>query len=177
MLGANKITSFSDGTVESDVCDTLYEGEYENQLSLHPWKFATLWYDLGVRTATIPGQKFDYSWNLPGELLTLRGVYLDNNPQKDYERTGQTIQANFSEDAEPYIWGMFSVEENRLPPFFVQGMVMSLAALFAGPITEKDSKIKVYTDLAALQMAKARNKDSQESPPRKVDTNLFLSYR
>lgn len=90
-LGANTITSLSDGTVEAVLCDSMWDNARRAVLRLHPWNFALKRLELAPEVGT-PSFDFKYTFPLPAD--SLRVIQVFRNP--DYRVEQKKIISNTS---------------------------------------------------------------------------------
>ena len=69
-IGAQTITSFEDGTAESEVSANLYPLVRDSLLSSYPWSFAIAQKRLG-RLDLTPVADFKYAFQLPSDFLRI----------------------------------------------------------------------------------------------------------
>ena len=93
--GADTITSFTDGTHESNVCSVMYENIKKSLLYYTFWNFAIKKVQMN-RLAEIPTDaKFLFAYSLPADVIRIRSIF-DENGQADftYKKEGQKIFSN-----------------------------------------------------------------------------------
>jgi len=64
MIGAQPITSFTDGSTEALVANNVYEDITQASLTRHKWRFATNQKTLSLLTNT-PVGRYDYAYQVP----------------------------------------------------------------------------------------------------------------
>jgi hypothetical protein len=64
MLGANPISSFTEGTDESNICDRLYPDIKIRTLTMYDWSFSFKKTQL-ARLVTTPTNEYKYEYQLP----------------------------------------------------------------------------------------------------------------
>ena len=69
ILGANTITSFTDGSKAAGIANNLYEFVKKHTLSMYPWKFALKKVQLAQDSAT-PVNEWDYQYTLPTDAVS-----------------------------------------------------------------------------------------------------------
>ena len=87
LIGAEPITSFTDGTTESLVAGSLYEDICRSALSNTRWRFAT---DQAVlnRLTDAPTGRYDFAYQLPADTLLVHAVTV-NDGQINYQIYGE----------------------------------------------------------------------------------------
>ena len=68
LLGANTITSFSDGSTQATACSTLYPDVKRTTMGMYPWSFTIAKATLTRQTAT-PNNEWTYQFTLPNDML------------------------------------------------------------------------------------------------------------
>lgn len=141
LLGAEPISSFNDGTDESNACDRLYPDVRDTTLAMYPWSFSVKKIQL-ARLLTAPSSVWSYAYQLPGDRIGgPRAVYDSASPgapvQKDWEIQGDQLLTNLEA---VYIDYQYSVGEFAWPQYFVQLMKYMMAWHLAEPITEQQDK-------------------------------------
>ena len=68
LLGAEPITSFSDGTPAAQACSTIYEDTKRTTLGMYRWSFTIAKKELARDTAS-PNSEWTYQYLLPNDIL------------------------------------------------------------------------------------------------------------
>ena len=68
LLGAEAITSFSDGSPAAQACDTIYKEVKNSTLGMYRWSFTIAKTQLAQDTAT-PNSEWRYQYRLPNDIL------------------------------------------------------------------------------------------------------------
>ena len=76
LIGADPITSFTDGSTESLVASNLYEDICRSALQNCRWRFATEQSVLN-QLSDVPTGRFDIAHQLPSNLLVLHGITIN----------------------------------------------------------------------------------------------------
>ena len=175
MIGAQPISSFSDGTTESTVAGNLYEDTVRDLLARHRWRFASRQQQLS-RLTTAPLDSWDAAYQLPADTLILHDVTV-NGYNVIYDRYQNYVYCNADESDEVFANYTYRVDEDLWPPYFVMLVTLYLASIFAYSIANK-TEVADYLDRKALRhLAMARNVDSQGQTTRKMDMSLFTRTR
>lgn len=141
LLGAEPISSFNDGTDESNACDRLYPDVRDSTLAMYPWSFSVKKTQL-AQLLTAPSSVWRYAYQLPGDRIGgPRAVYDSASPgapvQKNWEIQGDQLLTNLEA---VFIDYQHSPGEFAYPPYFVQLMKYMMAWHLAEPITEQQDK-------------------------------------
>lgn len=173
-LGAAPITSFDDGTAESEVAGILYTTSRDALLSSYPWTFAMGQVDL-TTLVTTPVADYQFAYQLPNDYLRAiscgsgghgRGV--------PYRITRDALHTDFEDITLTYI---FRPDESEFPPYFDQALIMRLAAEFCIPITENTSRAEAMFRLAEQEFARARQVDAQQDTPNRIEDFTLVDVR
>jgi hypothetical protein len=186
LLGAKPISSFNDGTDESNTCDRLYPDVRDMTLSMYPWSFSYKKAALS-QLITTPATEWRYEYQLPGDrLANPRAVFITNSagarPYKEWEIIGDKLMTN---ETTVYIDYAYQVGEFAMPSYFVQLLKYMMAWHLAYPVTEQQDKT-VYWQTVAIGQAsengrggyfrQAINMDSQGQPSQVIeDFSLVVS--
>jgi len=164
--GADTISSFTDGTHESNVCSVMYDTIKKSLLYYTFWNFAIIKVQMNKLTATPTDKKFLYTFLLPTDVIRIRSVF-DENGHSDYtyKKEGQNIYSNNKTAFVEYVQNM---EETYMPSFFVEALVAKIATEINEAITASGS----LTDRLAIgfqqKLRAARIADGQENPPQNI---------
>ena len=177
-IGAAPITSFTDGTAESEIAGALYSPARDAMLSTYPWSFAT-GQQILTQLVTDPVADFNNAFQLPTDYLraisagtgttdgaTGRGV--------KYRLRGSELHTNSSDLVLTYI---FRPDEVNFPPFFDQALIARLAAEFVIPITENTSRADALFSLANKEFERARQIDAQQDTPNAIEDFNLVDVR
>lgn len=141
MLGANTITSFSDGSDAAKITDRLYDDIKALVMTMYPWSFATKKVQI-ARTTNTPVTEWNYEYQLPGDLLAGPIAVFNTSasgarPVREWERYEDKVLTNYES---VYIDYWFPVVESKMPQYFVQLLKYFLAWHFAEPVTDQFTK-------------------------------------
>ena len=163
-LGADAITSFEDGSFESEVANGLYSMVRDSVISAHPWTFATGQFQLSLLTAE-PIADYAYAFQLPADFLRALsvGAGTDSGRGTDYRIHERRVHANVNEAVLTYI---FRPDETTWPPFFD-----------AVPITDSASRTEALQRVADRTLRNAKTVDSQQQTPDQITEFALISAR
>lgn len=187
LLGAKPISSFNDGTDESNTCDRLYSDVRDMTLSLYPWSFAYKKVQLS-RLITTPTTEWRYEFQLPGDRLgNPRAVYTssvaNSRPLKDWEIIGDKLMCN---ELTIYIDYPYQTPEFAMPQYFVQLLKYQMAWHIAEAITEQADKSLRWQRVALGDPAEnmrggyfrqACQMDAQGNPSRVIEDYTLIAVR
>lgn len=187
MLGANPISSFTEGTDESNICDRLYPDIKIRTLTMYDWSFSFKKTQL-ARLVTIPTNEYKYEYQLPADIIGRpNAVYntgsVDAYPQREYRLIGDKLLTNYEE---VYIDYQYNVPEFALPHYFVQLLKYEMAWHLAMPITDQMNKSDYWRTVAegtpgengrGGYMRQAMNIDGQGSPTNAIQDFSLINVR
>jgi len=187
LLGAKPISSFNDGTDESNTCDRLYPDVRDMTLSMYPWSFSYKKVQLS-RLITTPTTEWTYEFQLPGDRLgNPRAAFTSNavgiKPFKEWEIIGDKLMAN---ETTMYVDYAYSVGEYAMPSYFIQLLKYMVAWHLAYPLTEQQDKAVYWQSVAIGQPSEngrggyfrqAMNMDTQGQPSQVIEDFSLMTAR
>lgn len=187
LLGAKPISSFNDGTDESNTCDRLYPDIRDMTLSMYHWSFAFKKMQL-ARLITTPVNEWRYEYQLPGDRLgNPRAAYTTTGvgarPFKEWEISGDKLFCNEETIVIDY---PYQTPEFAMPQYFVQLLKYMLAWHLAMPITEVENKAVYWQGVAVGApgengrggyFRQAMNIDGQGNPPNVIEDYELVAVR
>tara|TARA_B100001113_G_C21040368_1_gene592053 strand:- start:457 stop:1056 length:600 start_codon:yes stop_codon:yes gene_type:complete len=178
MIGAQPITSFTDGSTEALVANNVYEDITQASLTRHKWRFATNQKTLSLLTNT-PVGRYDYAYQVPTnpEVLQINTITV-NDYVIPYARYQDYIYVNSYGSSSTLVMDyIYRVDEAYFPPHFILALEYELASIFAGSVARDSAMIKQFKELAERQFLIAKNIDSSETTTKVLDTNRFINLR
>ena len=178
MIGAQPISSFSDGSTEALVASNIYDDVVEASLTRHRWRIATTQQQLSLLTSA-PTGRYDYAYQVPTSPAVLQIITLTVNDYViPYSRYQNYIYLNgYGANNEVIMDYIYKVDEQYFPPHFRLALEYELAALFAGSVARDNGLIEQFKTLSERQFLIARNIDSTETTSKVLDTNRFINAR
>lgn len=173
-IGAAPISSFEEGSAESEVAGALYGPVRDGLLSAYPWSFATGQVAL-PRLAESPAADYAYGFTLPDDFL--RAISAGNGGRGRglrYRIARGVLQANAEDVMLTYI---FRPNESGFPPFFDAALMARLAAELCIPVTENTSRAEALYRLADLEYQRARQIDAQQDSPGRLESFSLIDAR
>jgi len=173
-LGAAPITSFDDGTAESEVASVLYAPTRDSLLSSYPWTFATGQVELSV-LETPPVADYQNAFQLPNDFL--RAISAGDGGK------GRGLNFRIFRDAlhtdagSATLTYIFQPEEEEFPHYFDTALITRLAAEFCIPVTENTSRAEAMFRLAENEFARARQIDAQQDSPNRIEDFSLIDVR
>jgi len=178
MIGAQPITSFTDGSTEALVANNIYEDITRAALTRHKWRFATNQKQISLLTNT-PVGRYDYAYQVPTnpEVLQINTITV-NDYVIPYARYQDYIYVNTYGSTSKLIMDyIYRVDESYFPPHFILALEYELSAIFAGSVARDAAMIKQFKELSERQFLIAKNIDSSETTSKVLDTNRFINLR
>ena len=178
MIGAQPISSFSDGSTEALVASNIYDDVLEASLTRHRWRFATTQQQLSLLTNT-PTGRYDYAYQVPTSPAVLQIITLTVNDYViPYSRYQNYIYLNgYGSSSKVVMDYIYKVGEEYFPPHFRLALEYELAAIFAGSVARDSKMIEQFKNLSERQFLIAKNIDSAETTSKVLDTNRFTNLR
>lgn len=171
MIGADIITSFDDETREASVCNQIYETVRDTMLQKFPWRFSLTTTELS-RFSSAPAEAddfgFDYAFAIPSDSLR---ILRTNDPTDDYLIFERKL---FSNNQQIFAVYQKSVDETTYPAYFKNALELEMAARLAMALEDQAGKYQLFQNKADVELARAKNIDSQEQPVSDVGENNFL---
>ncbi len=173
-LGAAPITSFADGTAESEIAGALYGPTRDALLSAYGWTFASGQIAL-TPLVTPPLADYARAFQLPNDYLRAMSAGQGGRGRGLHYRIARgALHTDASEVMLSYI---FRPEEEEFPPFFDMALISRLAAEFCIPITENTSRADALYRLADLEFSRARQIDAQQDSPNRIENFSLTDIR
>jgi len=174
-MGGSPITSFTDGTVESDVCDAMYEDVARAALTNTRWRFATNQSVLN-RLVSAPTGRFDAAYQLPAGILMLSAITVNDFPIQ-YDTYGSKAYCNAASTDSVIADYIYRADEADWPAFFTIAVEFQMAAVLAVAVARDQGLANLMEQKANILMMQARRLDSQQQTTRKLHTSRFIAQR
>ena len=178
MIGAQPISSFSDGSTEALVASNIYDDVVEASLTRHRWRFATTQAELSLLTNT-PTGRYDYAYQMPTDpaVLQINTITVNDNIIP-YERYQNYIYVNgYGSNNKLIMDYIYRVGEEYFPAHFNLALEYQLASVFAGSVARDNDMIKSFVELADRQFLTAKHIDSVERTNAKFDLSRYKNLR
>lgn len=173
-VGVHPITSFADGTTESEIAGLLYAPLRDAVLSSYPWNFATRQVAL-TRLSVPPQGDYAYAYQLPADFLrAISAGYGGRGRGVNYRIQKDELHTDASEVLLTYI---FCPDESDFPPYFDSVLIARLAAEFCLPLTENITRAETLSNLADNEFTRARSIDSQQDSPSRIESFSLIDAR
>ena len=178
MIGAQPISSFTDGSTEALVASNVYEDILQASLTRHRWKFATNQKQLSL-LSTAPVGRYEHAYQLPADPGVLQiNTLTVNDYIIPYTRYKNMIYVNtYGANLNLVLDYIFRVEEEYFPAHFRLALEYELASLFAGSVARDAGMINQFKQMSDRQFLISKNIDTAEVTTRKLDTSRFINLR
>lgn len=173
-IGAAPITSFTDGSVEAEIANALFEPVTNALLSSYAWSFATAQAEL-TQLVSEPLADYSYAYQLPNDFLRALSAGAGSRGRGlNYRIHQDNLHTNSSAVVLTYI---FRPDEENFPPYFDQAVIARLAAEFTIPITENTSRAEAMFKMAEDEFRRARQVDAQQDSPNRIEDFTLTDVR
>jgi len=178
MIGAQPISSFTDGSTEALVASNVYEDILQASLTRHRWKFATNQKALSL-LSTAPVGRYEFAYQLPADPGVLQiNTLTVNDYIIPYTRYKNMIYVNtYGANHSLVLDYIYRVEEDYFPAHFRLALEYELASLFAGSVARDAGMINQFKQMSDRQFLISKNIDTAEVTTRKLDTSRFINLR
>ena len=175
-IGSNRIESFTEGTNEANVMNTLYDETRRALLRSNTWNFAVKRVKL-AQEATDPVYEFDHAYTLPSDWL--RVLKVDDNDQADgtleYAMANGKIEASVDEMWLRYIADI--EDPNAMTSDFREYLAWELAAQAAPSLTHSNTLAERMAERAETARSRALGADAVEDYPRQRPRGSWVTRR
>jgi hypothetical protein len=173
-IGASPITSFSDGTAESEIANALFGPIRDALLSAYAWSFASGQVALS-QLMDSPVADYDHAFQLPEDYLRALSAGTGARGRGlNYRIAHGALHTNSDSVILTYI---FRPGEEEFPPYFDQALIARLAAEFTIPVTENTSRAETLYKLAEVEFQRARQIDAQQDSPNRIENFSLIDAR
>jgi len=187
MLGANPISSFTEGTDESNICDRLYPDIKIRTLTMYDWSFSFKKVQL-ARLVTTPTNEYKYEYQLPSDIIGRPNAVYDSDDthiptRREFRLVGDKLLTDYEQ---VYIDYQYNVPEYALPHYFVQLLKYEMAWHLAMPITDQADRAEYWRTVAegtpgengrGGYMRQAMNIDGQGNPTNAIQDYSLINVR
>lgn len=167
-LGAKRITSLTENSVNARACNTAYEAVRDALYEDHDWVFAIKRFEI-AEDATAPDWGKAHAYTLPSDFIRLSNDYPEDNlNSKDWEIEGQKI---YTDDTSPiYIRYVARITDpNVMSSLFREYFATVLAFELCEEITQSNTKkAQLEKDVRMLEMKAKKSNAFQriaQTPP------------
>ena len=155
LLGAEAITSFSDGTPAATAANTIYTEIKFMTMGMYPWSFTIAKTQL-TKDSSTPQNEWTNQFLLPSDMLlgVPRAVRTSFSPGAALFKGWEIAQSSaggavlMTDATEVHIDYQKAVSEGNMPTYFVQLMAYQMAWHLAEVITDQTAKSEYWRSVA-----------------------------
>lgn len=155
LLGAEAITSFSDGTPGATACSSIYDEVKFTTMGMYPWSFTVAKAQL-TRDSNTPQNEWTYQYLLPSDMLlgVPRAVRTSSSPGAGLFKNWEIAQSSaggivlMTDATEIHIDYQKAVAEGTMPTYFVTLMAYQMAWHLAEVITDQTQKSEYWRTIS-----------------------------
>jgi len=171
-VGADKITSLTDGTRQARICNEIYESERDALLAEHRWNFAIKRVALAVEDVTPLG--YTYSYALPSDYLAIVDVLGDD--VGPYVIEGSSLLTDDSSVELQYVAHV--TDPSLWSPTFCAALADRIAKKIAPKMKASVSRTESLKDDYKRSLLKAKIVDAPSSgKPKSKRPSYFIDAR
>lgn len=171
-LGANTISSLTDGTVEANICNQVYAITRDSLLRMHFWNFAIV-RDSIAADVTAPAFEYSAYYTLPSDFIRVYKLY---NQSSEYKIEAQKIAINQSGELEiAYVARITDV--TKFDELFSEALVLMLAVKIARRVGGTGFDTTDLKQELQLRLAEAKMVDAQSGSPDHLQFGAFAGAR
>ena len=167
-IGANAITSLTDGSNEANVADDVYEGLRDDLLRSNNWNFATKRRKL-AQSATAPTFEFDYAYPLPSDWIRTISVH-DNDAgygtilyRMEEVNSQRCIVANSDQIYLRYVYKV--TDPNKMSADFRDALSYAIARDLSIPLAASNTMFQLMDQKLNQSLSRARSSDGMGGFP------------
>lgn len=169
IVGANPPEAFDDGTLEGDVCKSMYDDLLDTIISQRPWTFASRSKVLS-EVSEVSEYGYKYVYVLPSDCITVFHT-LDRS---DYDISAGKLHSNNSHVSIKYA---YKPNDRHFSSGFIMALKYGIAAEINLPLTENVSRTDYLTGKFELLLNKASFTDGRSTPNKRVARYALLSAK
>jgi len=175
-VGANTITSFTQGTVNANFINDRFDEMRDSLLEMHQWNFAVKRVKLAQLTAT-PAIKFDYAYSLPADYIRAISVHDSNEGQVVVDHKIEDNKVLCSSDEVWMVYVSRVQDPNKMSPLFREALSNYIAVEAATSIAESRTLAEQAQSHFEKSLRRARSADSLSDLPDRMPTGSWLRDR
>lgn len=175
-LGAKRITSLTDDSVNARACNAAYEIVRDAELRAHPWNFAIDREALAA-DSTEPDWGRANSFQLPSDCLRVLPPYPEDNlNDMDWQIEGRKI---YTDDSDPlYIRYIARIEDTSLfDALFIEALANKLALELCEELTQSNTKKESLNQDYDKIIAKAKRTNAIENVAAEPPADTWITVR
>jgi hypothetical protein len=175
-IGADRITSFSDDTLEAKIVNQAYDGVKKFILKSYPWNCAIKRATCALLTDT-PVSEFDYKFRLPNDCLRVLKAYpVGKGSAYNWSVEGRDILSDQATLSVKYVSS--DISEDLIDAHVVSVIVYRLAMEIAYSISASNTSLANIEAMYNSTLDEARTTDALESTSRQLTSeSRFTALR
>lgn len=171
-VGAERILSLDENSVNARLCKEQYAKVLNDLLRAHPWNFAIKRVQLSAST-TEPVFGYAYKYGLPNDCLRVLGVEFEETIE--WVKEGRFILSDYETMKIRYVSS--DIQPGDFDTNFAEALATRLAADICFSLNQSTSLKDTLTKEAEFRLAQARSFDAQEGSPPRVYADEWLTSR
>jgi len=172
LLGANTITSLSDGSTEANVCNAVYADARDAVLRAYPWSCAIQRATLAQLSAA-PIWGFDKAYSLPNDPYCI--AVLDLKESSQYRIEGRTLVCNTDTATIKFVARI--TDAGQFDPALVFALSTRIGAEVTYALTQNRSLSNDMWQLAEKSITEASIYDGTEVGTEDISATVFEGVR
>ena len=156
LLGADSITSFTDGTPAGAACEVIYDEVKLSTLGMYPWSFTIAKTQLTKDSSNDPANEWTNQFTLPNDMIlgVPRAVRTSSTPGAQLFKQWEIAQSTgggvvlMTDATEIHIDYQKSLAEGSMPTYFVTLLSYQMAWHLAEVITDQTTKAEYWRTVA-----------------------------
>jgi len=175
-LGAKRITSITEDSVNARACNNCYESLRDDELTKHPWSFAITRVELAA-DAVAPAFGKQNSYTLPADHLRTIPPYpeMDEN-ERDWIEEGGKIYTNYDAPLQLRYVAIVT-DPNLMHVYFREALASRMSKEMAEELTQSNSKIATAESDYREAIAQAKKTDGIQKPPQVSVEDSWVTAR
>lgn len=175
-LGANTITSLTDGTQTANLCNTVFDTLADEVMMEGPWTSTIRRADLNQLTTT-PAFEYSYQYQLPTDPFCLKvlNVYSLSPSEEDYVIEDDKLLSDESSISIRYIGRL--TDTGDWDPYLTRAFIARLASELAYPLTGKSDKAAFELERYRLFLAEGLAINNQQGTIQVMDSADLITVR
>lgn len=176
MMGANPITSFTDGSREAIVASNLYDEITRGEMSAYPWRFLTTQEKMNRELVIPVGVEWEASYTIPAASLRVLNVKVNGFPVS-FDTFLKSVHTNASVNDAVVAEYVKDVPETNWPHFFRNYIVFRMASIFSSALGRDGALTTAMADQAEILKRAARTSDSQGRTTKRLPMSRIVQVR
>ncbi len=177
-IGAQRITSLSDGTKSSIILNDQYDRLRKEVLRAHPWNFAITWVALAATVNTPVSEDYTTEFLLPSDVIRVLSTNLADNLDWEIGYNADGNKCLFCNDTSVTIQYIKNVTNTTLfAPDFDEALAFRIAADIAYALVQSQSIQQNMFKLYQAALGQARSFDGQEKGQDMIEATQLTDIR